>query len=60
MAELLRLAGRIVEDGRAPTAEERRRFEQLKIELQATEHPWRDRLTELTDRLAALLEGMGI
>jgi hypothetical protein len=60
VAELLRLAGEILEEGRTPSAEELARYRALKAELEASDAPWRDRWAELVDRLAAGLEGMGI
>lgn len=60
VAELLRLAGEILEEGRAPRPEELARYKALKAELEGSDVPWRERWAELVDRLAASLEGMGI
>ena len=58
--EMLEIAARILGEGRKPTAEEQERFRELSNEVESQPEEWRDRFTELMDRLAAALEGMGI
>ena len=60
LRELTELAARVMEEGRAPTAEERARFAELKAKLAAQPADWKTRLADEIDRIAAALEGMGI
>jgi hypothetical protein len=60
LRELLEIAGRVMEEGRAPTAEERARFLAIRPHLEKGSPGWRARLSDEIDRLAAALEGMGI
>lgn len=58
--ELLEIAHRIVEEGRSPTDDERRRFRKLEAEIETQPVEWRERFGGLIDRLASALEGLGI
>lgn len=60
LSELTEIAARVMEDGRAPTEEERQRFLTLKKRIEGQPTTWRTRLTDEIDRFAAALEGMGI
>ncbi len=60
LRELTEIAARVIEAGRAPSAEERRRFLDLKQRLDDQPPTWRDRLRDEIDRFAATLEGIGI
>jgi hypothetical protein len=60
LRELTRIASRVMEEGRAPTEEERARFRELRAHLEEQPSTWRDRLRDEIDRFAAALEGMGI
>ena len=60
LRELTELAAKVIEEGRAATAEERVRFAELKAKLQRQPADWRTRLADEIDRIAAALEGMGI
>lgn len=60
MRELNRIAARVMEEGRAPTPEERARFLELRRDLERQPTSWRHRLRDEIDRFAAALEGMGI
>jgi hypothetical protein len=58
--EMLEIAGRILGEGRKATEEERSRFKELSGEVEAQPAEWRNRFADLTDRLAAALEGIGL
>lgn len=58
--EMLEIAGRILAEGRKPTDAERARFMELRGEVESQPLEWRERFTDLVDRLAAALEGIGI
>ncbi len=60
LRELTELAAKVMEEGRAPTEEERKRFGELKAKLESQPADWRTRLADEIDRIAAALEGMGI
>ena len=60
LRELTELAAKVMEEGRAPTEEERKRFAELKTNLENQPSDWRTRLADEIDRIAAALEGMGI
>ncbi len=60
LSALMEIAGKVMEEGRAPTAEERERFHRLRTALEEQPTTWRSRLTDEIDRFAAALEGMGI
>ena len=60
LKELTEIAARVMEEGRAPTEEERERFLTLRQHLAGQPSTWRTRLTDEIDRFAAALEGMGI
>ena len=60
LLELTEIASRVMEEGRAPTEEERERFRTLKERLLGQPSTWRSRLADEIDRFAAALEGMGI
>jgi hypothetical protein len=60
LRELTEIAARVMEEGRAPTEEERARFHTLKQHLAGQPTTWRTRLADEIDRFAAALEGMGI
>ena len=58
--EMLEIAGHILQEGRKPTEEERARFQELSGALEEQPEEWRSRFSDLVDRLAAALEGIGI
>jgi hypothetical protein len=60
LSALMAIAGKVMEEGRAPTDEERERFRRLKAALEAQPSTWRARLADEIDRFAAALEGIGI
>ena len=60
LLELTEIASRVMEEGRAPTEEERERFRTLKERLLGQPSTWRSRLADEIDRFAAAREGMGI
>lgn len=60
LRELTELAAKVMEEARAPTEEERKRFAELKAKLESQPADWRTRLADEIDRIAAALEGMGI
>jgi hypothetical protein len=60
LRELTRIATRVMEEGRAPTEDERRRFRALRDHIDAQPADWKSRLALELDRFAAALEGMGI
>lgn len=60
LQDMLEIAGRIIEDGRKPTEEERRRFLTLKTEVEEQDANLQGRWADMIDRLAAALESMGI
>jgi len=60
VARMLAIAHRIVEEGREPTEEERAQFRALEGEVKAQPAEWKDRWSDLVDRLAAALEGIGL
>lgn len=60
LAQLTEIAARVMEEGRAPTDEERARFLELKSQLEKRPADWRSRLQDEIRRFAAALEGMGI
>ncbi len=60
VTRLLEIAHRILEEGRAPTEEERAQFRALESELAEQPTEWRERFADLVDRLAAALEGVGL
>lgn len=60
LLELTKIASRVMEEGRAPTEEERQRFLEVKSHLEKQPTGWRTRLADEIDRFAAALEGMGI
>lgn len=60
LKELTDIAARVMEEGRAPTEEERERFHTLRQHLEKQPSTWRSRLADEIDRFAAALEGMGI
>jgi hypothetical protein len=60
LQELLDIAERLIEEGRSPTDEERRRFQELQAHVERRDESWRTRWRDEIDRLAAALEGMGI
>lgn len=60
LRELTAIAARVMEEGRAPTDEERTRFQRLKKNLEGQQPSWRTRLADEIDRFAAALEGIGI
>jgi hypothetical protein len=60
LRELSGIAARVMEEGRAPTEEERRRFLELRRSIEGRPADWRARLADEIDRFAAALEGMGI
>lgn len=60
LRELTRIAGAVMDEGRAPTEEERARFREFRAHLEKQPTTWRQRLADEIDRFAAALEGMGI
>jgi len=60
LKELTEIAARVMEEGRAPTEEERERFLTLRQHLEKQPSTWRTHLADEIDRFAAALEGMGI
>ena len=60
LQELTEIASRVMEEGRAPTPEERERFLALKRSIAKQETTWRTRLADEIDRFASALQGMGI
>ena len=60
LTELTEIAARVMEEGRAPTEEERERFLTLRQHVAGQPSTWRTRLADEIDRFAAALEGMGI
>ena len=60
LTEALEIAARIAEAGRAPTAAEKKRFQEIRGHLTKQPVDWRSRLADEIDRLASALEGMGI
>ncbi len=60
LAELTEIAGRVMEEGRAPTEAERARFLDLKQRIEEQPTDWRERLADKIRRFAAAFEGMGI
>ena len=58
--EMLEIASRILGEGRKPTEEERARFLELSGEVASQSPEWRAKFTDLVDRLAAALEGIGL
>jgi hypothetical protein len=60
IARMLAIARRIVEEGREPTDEERALFRELEGKVQAQPAEWKERWSDLVDRLAAALEGIGL
>lgn len=58
--EMLELATTIMQEGRKPTEAERARFLELKKHIGKVAPDWKARLVDQIDRLAAMLEGMGI
>ena len=57
---LTEIASKVMEEGRAPTEEERARFLELRASLEGQSQTWRTLLHDELDRFAAALEGMGI
>ena len=60
LAELTAIAARVMEEGRAPTDEERARFLALQSRLETQPTDWRSRFQDQIRRFAAAFEGMGI
>ncbi len=60
IAEMLEIATQILEQGRKPTEDEQTRFRELAGDVETQPAEWRERFTDLVDRLAAALEGIGI
>ena len=60
IAQMLKIAHRIMDEGREPSDEERVLFHELEGKVQAQPAEWKERWSDLVDRLAAAFEGIGL